>query len=114
MKIELKVNGREISAEAAPNTLLVQFIRENLRLTGTHMGCDTAQCGACTVIADGRSITLCNVLSAQLQGDDITPIEGQATADGSLHPETAAFTDLPDQQYGFCTTGLVMPTLVPL
>src|SRR3546814_8198596 len=111
MKIELKVNGREISAEAAPNTLLVQFIRENLRLTGTHMGCDTAQCVACTVIADGRSIKSCNVLAAQMQGADITTIEGLANAAGSLHPVQAAFKECHGLQCGFCTPGMVTSTI---
>jgi carbon-monoxide dehydrogenase small subunit len=111
MKIELKVNGREISAEAAPNTLLVQFIRENLRLTGTHMGCDTAQCGACTIIADGRSIKSCNVLAAQMQGADITTVEGLASADGGLHPVQAAFRECHGLQCGYCTPGMVMSTV---
>ena len=77
MKVELKVNGKAVTADVPPNTLLVQFIREHLRLTGTHVGCDTAQCGACTVIANGRSIKACNTLVAQMQGADITTIEGE-------------------------------------
>lgn len=108
MKVELKVNGKAVSADVPPNTLLVQFIREHLRLTGTHVGCDTAQCGACTVIADGRAIKACNTLVAQMQGCDITTIEGVAAADGTLHPVQAAFKECHGLQCGFCTPGMVM------
>jgi len=108
MKVELKVNGRAVAAEVPENTLLVQLLREHLHLTGTHVGCDTAQCGACTVIAGGRSIKACNVLAAQMQGADITTIEGLAAADGTLHPVQAAFKDCHGLQCGFCTTGMVM------
>ncbi|WP_367068250.1 (2Fe-2S)-binding protein [Oryzisolibacter sp. LB2S] len=108
MQVELKVNGRAVSADVAPNTLLVQFLREHLRLTGTHQGCDTAQCGACTVIADGRAIKACNALALQMQGADITTIEGLAAADGTLHPMQAAFKECHGLQCGFCTPGMVM------
>ncbi|MBS0292359.1 MAG: (2Fe-2S)-binding protein [Proteobacteria bacterium] len=108
MQIELKVNGRAVSADVPPNTLLVQFLREHLRLTGTHQGCDTAQCGACTVIADGRAIKACNALALQMQGADITTIEGLAAADGTLHPMQAAFKECHGLQCGFCTPGMVM------
>jgi len=108
MKVELKVNGKAVSADVPPNTLLVQFIREHLRLTGTHVGCDTAQCGACTVIANGSAIKSCNVLAAQMQGAEVTTIEGLAAADGTLHPVQAAFKDCHGLQCGFCTTGMVM------
>jgi len=108
MQIELKVNGRTVTADVPPNTLLVQFLREHLRLTGTHQGCDTAQCGACTVIADGRSIKACNALAVQMQGADITTIEGLAAADGTLHPMQAAFKECHGLQCGFCTPGMVM------
>lgn len=108
MKVEFKVNGQPISAEAAPNVLLVQFIRNHLRLTGTHVGCDTAQCGACTVIANGRAIKSCNVLAAQMQGAEITTIEGLAGSDGSLHPVQAAFKECHGLQCGYCTPGMVM------
>ncbi len=111
MKVELKVNGKAVSADVPPNTLLVQFIREHLRLTGTHVGCDTAQCGACTVIADGRSIKSCNTLVAQMQGADITTIEGVAAADGTLHPVQAAFKEQHGLQCGYCTPGMVMSTI---
>lgn len=108
MKVELKVNGQTVSADVAPNTLFVQFIRDHLRLTGTHVGCDTAQCGACTVIANGRAIKSCNVLAAQMQGAEVTTIEGLAGADGSLHPMQAAFKECHGLQCGYCTPGMVM------
>ena len=108
MKVELKVNGKAVSADVPPNTLLVQFIREHLRLTGTHVGCDTAQCGACTVIANGSAIKSCNVLAAQMQGAEVTTIEGLAAADGTLHPMQAAFRACHGLQCGFCTPGMVM------
>ncbi|MDR2153691.1 MAG: (2Fe-2S)-binding protein [Burkholderiaceae bacterium] len=111
MKIELKVNGKPVAADVPENTLLVQLLREHLRLTGTHVGCDTAQCGACTVLADGRAIKSCNVLAAQMQGAEVTTIEGVAAADGTLHPVQAAFKDCHGLQCGFCTPGMVMSTL---
>ncbi|MCD6663186.1 MAG: (2Fe-2S)-binding protein [Comamonas sp.] len=111
MQIELKVNGQAVSADVPPNTLLVQFIREHLRLTGTHVGCDTAQCGACTVMADGRSIKSCNVLAVQMAGSDITTIEGVAAPDGTLHPIQAAFKECHGLQCGYCTPGMVMSSI---
>ena len=111
MQIELKVNGQAVSADVPPNTLLVQFIREHLRLTGTHVGCDTAQCGACTVMADGRSIKSCNVLAVQMNGADITTIEGVAAPDGTLHPIQAAFKECHGLQCGYCTPGMVMSSI---
>ena len=111
MQIELKVNGQAVSADVPPNTLLVQFIREHLRLTGTHVGCDTAQCGACTVMADGRSIKSCNVLAVQMNGCDITTIEGVAAPDGTLHPIQAAFKECHGLQCGYCTPGMVMSSI---
>lgn len=108
MKVELKVNGQVVGTDVAPNTLLAQFIRDHLRLTGTHVGCDTAQCGACTVIANGRAIKSCNVLVAQMQGAEVTTIEGLAGADGSLHPMQAAFKECHGLQCGYCTPGMVM------
>ena len=91
MQVQLKVNGKSTSLDLAPNTLLVQALRENLHLTGTHVGCDTAQCGACTVIMNGRSVKSCNILAAQASGADITTIEGVAKPDGTMHPMQAAF-----------------------
>jgi len=111
MQIELKVNGQAVSADVPPNTLLVQSIREHLRLTGTHVGCDTAQCGACTVMADGRSIKSCNVLAVQMAGSDITTIEGVAAPDGTLHPVQAAFKECHGLQCGYCTPGMVMSSI---
>ena len=111
MKVELKVNGKAVSADVPPNTLLVQFIREHLRLTGTHVGCDTAQCGACTVIANGSAIKSCNVLAAQMQGAEVTTIEGLAAADGTLHPMQAAFKECHGSQCGYCTPGMVMSSV---
>ena len=111
MKVELKVNGKPVAADVPPNTLLVQFIREHLRLTGTHVGCDTAQCGACTVIANGSAIKACNVLAAQMQGAEVTTIEGLAAADGTLHPMQAAFKECHGLQCGYCTPGMVMSSV---
>ena len=111
MKVELTVNGKPVSADVPENTLLVQLLRDTLRLTGTHVCCDTAQCGACTVIANGRAIKSCNVLAAQLPGAEVTTIEGVANADGSMHPVQAAMKDCHGLQCGFCTTGMVMSSI---
>jgi carbon-monoxide dehydrogenase small subunit len=106
--LKLKVNGRDVAREVAPSTLLVEFIRETLQLTGTHVGCDTAQCGACTVHLNGRAVKSCNMLAAQAQGAEVTTIEGLAAADGTLHPMQAAFKTCHGLQCGFCTPGMVM------
>jgi carbon-monoxide dehydrogenase small subunit len=111
MQVTFTVNGREVTVDAPPNTLLVQAIRENLRLTGTHVGCDTAQCGACTVHLNGRAIKSCNVLLAQAAGRQVTTIEGIAQADGTLHPMQAAFKECHGLQCGFCTPGMVMSAI---
>ena len=108
MQVALQVNGKQHNLELAPNTLLVQALRENLKLTGTHVGCDTAQCGACTVILNGNAVKSCNVLAAQVAGADIMTIEGLAQKDGTMHPMQAAFKDCHGLQCGFCTTGMVM------
>jgi carbon-monoxide dehydrogenase small subunit len=108
MQVALTVNGKPRILELAPNTLLVQALREHLKLTGTHVGCDTAQCGACTVILDGNAVKSCNVLAAQVAGADIMTIEGLAQADGTMHPMQAAFKDCHGLQCGYCTTGMVM------
>lgn len=108
MKVELTVNGRKVSLDAQPHTLLVQALREHLQLTGTHVGCDTAQCGACTVMMNGNAVKSCNVLLAQAAGAEVTTIEGLAAADGTLHPMQQAFKDCHGLQCGFCTTGMVM------
>lgn len=111
MQVQLTVNGQAVSADVPPNTLLVQLLREHLQMTGTHVGCDTAQCGACTVIANGRSIKSCNVLAAQMQGAEVTTIEGVASPDGTMHPVQAAFKDCHGLQCGFCTPGMVMSSI---
>jgi carbon-monoxide dehydrogenase small subunit len=109
--LSLTVNGKAVQQEVDARTLLVDFLRRNLALTGTHVGCDTAQCGACTVLVDGRAIKSCNVLVAQVAGAQVTTIEGLAAADGTLHPMQAAFKDCHGLQCGFCTPGMVMSAL---
>ena len=109
--LTLKVNGESVSRDVAPETLLVQFIREHLRLTGTHVGCDTAQCGACTVHLNGQAVKSCNMLAAQAAGMELTTIEGISPADGSLHPMQAAFKTCHGLQCGFCTPGMVMSAI---
>jgi len=108
--IRLTVNGRPVDAQVEPHTLLVQFLREQLRLTGTHVGCDTAQCGACTVHLDGRAVKSCNILAVQADGATVTTIEGLAgkEAGNGLHPMQAAFRECHGLQCGFCTPGMVM------
>jgi aerobic carbon-monoxide dehydrogenase small subunit len=111
MLVQFKVNGKQVSVDVAPNTLLVQALRENLRLTGTHVGCDTAQCGACTVLVNGRAVKSCNTLAVQHPGAEITTVEGLAAADGALHPMQAAFKECHGLQCGFCTPGMLMSAL---
>ena len=108
MKVSMKVNGKPASAEVEARTLLVTFIREHLRLTGTHVGCDTSQCGACTIHLNGRAVKSCNILAMQAEGADILTIEGLAQADGTLHPMQQAFREHHGLQCGFCTPGMVM------
>ena len=108
IKVALKVNGKPVSAEVEERTLLVSLIRENLRLTGTHVGCDTAQCGACTVLMNGRAIKSCSIVAMQAEGAEVMTIEGVAKADGTLHPMQQAFKDSHGLQCGFCTPGMVM------
>ena len=105
--ISLTVNGQAVNTTVDPRTLLVQLIRDQLRLTGTHVGCDTAQCGACTVHMNGRAIKSCSMLALQVQGAEITTIEG-LSRNGELHPMQAAFRECHGLQCGFCTTGMVM------
>ncbi len=106
--ITLTVNGKSVTREVQPQTLLVEFIREDLRLTGTHVGCDTSQCGACTVHVNGRAVKSCAMLATQANGAELTTIEGLAAADGTLHPMQAAFRTCHGLQCGFCTPGMVM------
>ena len=106
--LSLTVNGKAVTANIDSRTLLVQFLREHLKLTGTHVGCDTAQCGACTVHMNGRAIKACSMLALQVQGSDIKTIESLAGKDGELHPMQAAFRECHGLQCGFCTPGMVM------
>ncbi len=108
MQVELKVNGKARTLSVEPNTLLVRALREHLGLTGTHVGCDTAQCGACTVLVNGQAVKSCNVLAAQVNGAQVETIEGLAAADGTMHPMQAAFKECHGLQCGFCTPGMVM------
>ncbi|HVJ59394.1 MAG TPA: (2Fe-2S)-binding protein [Burkholderiaceae bacterium] len=108
--LSLRVNGKAVSAAVEPDTLLVTFIREQLRLTGTHVGCDTGQCGACTVHIDGRAVKSCNILALQAEGAAVTTIEGIA-GNGEMHPMQAAFKACHGLQCGFCTPGMVMSAI---
>jgi carbon-monoxide dehydrogenase small subunit len=110
MRIALDVNGKPVEADIEPHTLLSAFLREHLRLTGTHVGCDTGQCGACTVHLDGRAVKSCLVLAAQADGRKVTTIEGIAGEHG-LHPLQSAFRAHHALQCGFCTPGMVMTGL---
>ena len=110
-KISLIVNGNPVTANVDPRTLLVQFLREHLRLTGTHVGCDTGQCGACTVHVDGSAIKSCTILAAQAEGTKVVTIEGLAAPDGTMHPMQAAFKECHGLQCGFCTPGMVMSAI---
>jgi carbon-monoxide dehydrogenase small subunit len=105
--LRLEVNGKAVTAEVAPATLLVDFLRGPLGLTGTHMGCDTAQCGACTVLVDGQSAKSCSMLAVQAQGRKVTTVEGLAQGN-QLHPLQQAFMDCHGLQCGFCTPGMLM------
>jgi len=111
VKVSLTVNGKPASAEVEERTLLVNFIRDNLRLTGTHVGCDTAQCGACTIHMNGRAVKSCNMLAMQAEGAELVTIEGIAKADGTLHPMQEAFRQHHGLQCGFCTPGMVMSAI---
>jgi len=111
VKVSMTVNGKAVSHEVEERTLLVSFIRETLGLTGTHVGCDTAQCGACTVHMDGRAIKSCNIVAMQAEGAKITTIEGVANADGTLHPMQQAFKEHHGLQCGFCTPGMIMSAI---
>ncbi len=105
-EIKMTVNGKAVTREVASNTLLVEFIRETLRLTGTHVGCDTSQCGACVMHVDGKAVKSCTMLAAAADGAEVTTIEG--IANGDLHPMQKAFNDNHGLQCGFCTPGMIM------
>ena len=105
--VSMNVNGKAVTGDVESRTLLVQYLRESLRLTGTHVGCDTSQCGACVVHVNGESVKSCTMLAVQAEGTDVTTIEGLAT-NGELHPMQAAFRDNHGLQCGFCTPGMIM------
>ena len=108
--VSMTVNGKSVSGDVEPRTLLVQFLRETLGLTGTHVGCDTSQCGACCVMVNGDSAKSCTMLAVQADGADVTTIEGLAT-NGTLHPMQEAFRDNHGLQCGFCTPGMVISAI---
>jgi carbon-monoxide dehydrogenase small subunit len=108
--VSLKVNGRQVSGEVDPRRLLVEFLREDLRLTGTHVGCDTSQCGACTVLLNGKSVKSCTVLAVQAQGAEVRTIEDIA-GKTELHPVQQAFHEQHALQCGFCTPGMVISVI---
>jgi len=107
-RVEMTVNGKPVSGEVEGRTLLVEFLRDRLRLTGTHVGCDTSQCGACVVHVDGAPVKACTALALDLQGADVVTIEGVAAPDGTLSPVQQAFNDHHGLQCGFCTPGMIM------
>lgn len=108
--VSMTVNGKNVSAECESRTLLVQYLREKLGMTGTHVGCDTTQCGACTVDMNGKAIKSCTILAVQAEGSDVTTIEGLADGD-KLHPMQEAFRENHALQCGFCTPGMVMSAI---
>jgi carbon-monoxide dehydrogenase small subunit len=110
-QVTLTVNGTSHTVEVEARTLLVELLREKLRLTGTHVGCDTSQCGACVVHLDGDSVKSCTILAVQADGSSVTTIEGLAAADGTLHPMQEAFREYHALQCGFCTPGMVMSAI---
>ena len=108
MQLRLTVNGRAVNTDVEPHTLLIDLLRGPLGLTGTHSGCDTSQCGCCTVLVDGDSVKSCTMLAVQAQGRSVTTVEGLAKADGTLHPVQEAFIACHGLQCGFCTPGMMM------
>ena len=107
-QISLTVNGKSIEALVEPRTLLIHFLREQMNLTGPHIGCETSHCGACTVDLDGKSVKSCTIFAVQASGGDIRTIEGMAAADGSLHVLQEAFREMHGLQCGFCTPGMIL------
>lgn len=107
MQVSITVNGSEVSGEVEPRTLLVHFIRENIGLTGTHVGCETGVCGACTVLLDGKPVKSCSMLAVQADGANVTTVEGVAS-DGQLHPVQEGFWERHGLQCGYCTPGMIM------
>lgn len=113
MQVSMTVNGREVSGDVEARTLLVHFIRENLHLTGTHVGCESGYCGACTVILDSKPVKSCTMLAVQAEGSSITTIEGLAS-NGELHPVQEGFWERHGLQCGFCTPGMIMSSVALL
>ena len=109
--VAMTVNGKAVTADVDPRTLLVEFLREHLRLTGTHVGCDTSQCGACVVHVNGKALKSCTTLALQVDGASVTTIEGLAAPDAPLHPMQQAFRDHHGLQCGFCTPGMVLSAI---
>jgi carbon-monoxide dehydrogenase small subunit len=109
-QVEIKVNGKSRKADVDARLLLVHFLRDNLNLTGTNVGCDTSQCGACTVMLDGKAVKSCTVLAVQASGSEVTTVEGLAQ-DGKLHPVQQAFWDNHGLQCGYCTSGMIMASV---
>ena len=109
--VSMTVNGKAVTADVDPRTLLVQYLREHLRLTGTHVGCDTSQCGCCVVHVNGKAIKACTIFAWQLEGAAITTIEGLAEPNGPLHPMQEAFRQNHGLQCGFCTPGMIMAAI---
>jgi carbon-monoxide dehydrogenase small subunit len=107
-QVSMQVNGKAVEVLVEPRTLLVHFLREQLNLTGSHIGCDTSHCGACTVDFDGKSVKSCTLFAVQANGADIRTIEGMANADGTLHPLQEGFREMHGLQCGFCTPGMIM------
>jgi carbon-monoxide dehydrogenase small subunit len=108
LQVSMQVNGKAVEALVEPRTLLIHFLREQLNLTGSHIGCDTSHCGACTVDLDGKSVKSCTLFAVQANGADIRTIEGMANADGTLHPLQEGFREMHGLQCGFCTPGMIM------
>ena len=106
--LTLKVNGKEVEALVEPRTLLIHFLREQLNLTGPHIGCDTSHCGACTVDLNGKSVKSCTMFAVQADGGDVLTIEGMAAADGTLHALQEGFREMHGLQCGFCTPGMIL------
>ena len=109
--VAMTVNGKPVTGDLDPRTLLVQFLREHLRLTGTHVGCDTSQCGACVVHVDGKAVKSCTVFAWQIDGANVTTIEGLAEPNGPLHPMQEAFREHHGLQCGYCTPGMIMSAI---
>ena len=111
MKVSMTVNGVAVSYDVEPRTLLVQYLRENLGLTGTHVGCDTSSCGTCTLIVNSEAVKSCSLLAAQCEGAEVTTIEGLAANDGTLHPIQEGFREKHGLQCGYCTPGMIMSSV---